>query len=131
MLRHSRSEGILHPALPAVAGSVDDGPQQVGDLYHKCICFIILTAYTDTRRQEDLQAVGPAFDGSFGVDSQDILNIPDMDFGSFQLLPDQNNYGLDDPSLSPFENVVQQGNEWIRQHGETAARWVQVAVGRR
>ncbi|KAJ3531423.1 hypothetical protein NMY22_g8165 [Coprinellus aureogranulatus] len=80
-------------------------------------------APTSTRRQEDLQAVGPAFDGSFGVDSQDILNIPDMDFGSFQLFPDQNKYGVDDPTLSPFENTVQQGNDWIRQHGQDAANF--------
>ncbi len=34
-----------------------------------------------------------AFNGVFGVDSQDILNAPHIDFGTFQLFPDQNNYG--------------------------------------
>ncbi len=33
------------------------------------------------------------FNGAFGVDSQDILNAPDIDFGSFQVFPDSINYG--------------------------------------
>ena len=28
------------------------------------------------------------YNGAFGVDSQDILNAPDIDFGTFQLFPD-------------------------------------------
>ncbi|KAF6765198.1 glycoside hydrolase family 5 protein [Ephemerocybe angulata] len=74
-------------------------------------------APTPTRRQEDFQAVGPAYDGTYGVDSEDLLNSPNLDYGSFQLFPDQNKYGADDPNLSAFDNTVAQGNEWIRQHG--------------
>ncbi|KAF9264690.1 glycoside hydrolase family 5 protein [Marasmius fiardii PR-910] len=74
---------------------------------------------TPTRRQVD-PGVGSAFDGSHGVDSQDILAIPDIGFSSFQLFPDQNSYGVDDPNLSPFDNVVQNGVEWIKQHATAA-----------
>ncbi|RXW15064.1 hypothetical protein EST38_g10791 [Candolleomyces aberdarensis] len=77
-------------------------------------------AATATRRQEDFNDVGPGFDGTYGVDSEDILNSPNMDFGSVQYFPDQNNYAPADPNLSPFENIVQQGNEWIQQHAQTA-----------
>jgi mannan endo-1,4-beta-mannosidase len=91
-----------------------------------CVTHIILMFHYSkygvaTRRQEDLQAVGPAYDGSYGIDSQDIANIPNMDFGSFQYFPDQNKYGPDDPNLTPFENVVNTGNEWIRQQGEVSS----------
>ncbi|KAI0271835.1 glycoside hydrolase superfamily [Russula aff. rugulosa BPL654] len=34
------------------------------------------------------------FNGAFGVDSLDILNAPDIDFGTFQLFPDSVNYGV-------------------------------------
>ncbi|EEB96143.1 hypothetical protein MPER_04771, partial [Moniliophthora perniciosa FA553] len=40
-------------------------------------------------RQADV-GVGSAFDGTHGVDSEDILSIPNIGFGSFQLFPDQN-----------------------------------------
>jgi len=72
---------------------------------------------TPTRRQDD-QGVGPAFDGSQGVDSEDILNIPEVGFGSFQLFPDQFSYGPNDPNLPAFNNTVQIGSDWIRRHAE-------------
>jgi mannan endo-1,4-beta-mannosidase len=62
--------------------------------------------------------VGPAFDGSQGVDSEDILGIPQIGFSSFQLFPDQNTYGPDDPNLPAFNNTLQQGLEWIRRHAD-------------
>ncbi|KDR77603.1 hypothetical protein GALMADRAFT_224892 [Galerina marginata CBS 339.88] len=72
-----------------------------------------------TRRQAespDDVGVGPAFDGSQGVDSEDILNIPEIGFGSFQLFPDQNTYGVDDPDLPAFNNTLNQGLDWIAKH---------------
>ncbi|KAJ6502557.1 glycoside hydrolase family 5 protein [Mycena sanguinolenta] len=72
---------------------------------------------TPTRRQDD-EGVGSAFDGSEGVDSEDILNIPQVGFGSFQLFPDQNQYAPDDPNLSAFNNTLQAGLDWIKRHGE-------------
>jgi len=72
---------------------------------------------TPTRRQDDV-GVGSAFDGSQGVDSEDILNIPQIGFGSFQLFPDQNQYAPDDPNLPAFNNTLQAGLNWIQRHGE-------------
>ncbi|KAL0581750.1 hypothetical protein V5O48_000332 [Marasmius crinis-equi] len=74
---------------------------------------------TPTRRQVDA-GPGPAFDGSEGVDSQDILGAPNIGLSTFQLFPDQNTYFPDDPSLSSFDNVVQNGVKWIQQHARTA-----------
>jgi mannan endo-1,4-beta-mannosidase len=64
--------------------------------------------------------LGSAFDGSSGVDTEDIINIPQIGYGSFQLFPDQNNYGPDDPNLPPFNNTVQTGLSWIQSHAELA-----------
>ncbi|KAJ7219265.1 glycoside hydrolase family 5 protein, partial [Mycena pura] len=72
---------------------------------------------TRTRRQDDV-GVGSAFDGSSGVDSEDILSIPEIGFSSFQLFPDQNQYAPDDPNLSAFNNTLQAGLDWIKRHGE-------------
>jgi mannan endo-1,4-beta-mannosidase len=70
-----------------------------------------------TKRQFD-QGVGPAFDGSSGVDTEDIINIPQIGYGSFQLFPDQDNYGPAIPGLPAFNNTVQQGLAWIQSHAE-------------
>jgi mannan endo-1,4-beta-mannosidase len=72
---------------------------------------------TPAKRQSELEA-GPAFDGSAGVDSEDIINIPDIGFGSFQLFPDQYNYGRADPTLPKFNQTLQVGLDWIRRHAE-------------
>ncbi|EJD06057.1 glycoside hydrolase family 5 protein [Fomitiporia mediterranea MF3/22] len=66
--------------------------------------------------------VGPAFDGSSGVDSQDILNAPSIGFGSFQLFPDQNNYSVagPDPNLPAFNQTVQDGLQFITLQGQIA-----------
>ncbi|KAG6814339.1 hypothetical protein H0H92_010924 [Tricholoma furcatifolium] len=71
---------------------------------------------TQTKRQSDLSSASSAFDGSQGVDSEDILNIPDIGFGSFQLFPDQFDYNQNapDPSLPAFNQTLQAGLEWIQ-----------------
>ncbi|KAJ7709912.1 glycoside hydrolase family 5 protein [Mycena rosella] len=74
---------------------------------------------TPTRRQEAV-GMGSAFDGSTGVDSEDLLSIPEIGFGSFQLFPDQNQYAPDDPNLPAFNNTLQAGLDWIRRHGESS-----------
>lgn len=61
-----------------------------------------------------------SLDGSHGVDSEDIINIPDIAFGSFQLFPDQNTYAPDDPNLPRYNNNVQNGMAWIIRQAETA-----------
>jgi mannan endo-1,4-beta-mannosidase len=73
---------------------------------------------TPTRRQD--VGLGPAFDGSQGVDSQDILGIPQIGFSTFQLFPDQNEYEPDDPNLSASNNSIAAGLEWISQQAKSA-----------
>ncbi|KAH7914659.1 glycoside hydrolase family 5 protein [Hygrophoropsis aurantiaca] len=72
-------------------------------------------------RRQDSQDVGSAFDGSYGVDSQDILNIPEIGFGTFQFFPDQQSYGPLDQNLSPFDQVVSEGNTWINSQAQSSA----------
>ncbi|KAF8447969.1 glycoside hydrolase family 5 protein [Boletus edulis BED1] len=74
---------------------------------------------TATRRQET-QSVGPTYDGSYGVDSQDILNIPNIGFGSFMLFPDQQSYGPTDPNLDPYTNTLNLGTDWIVKQTQSA-----------
>jgi mannan endo-1,4-beta-mannosidase len=65
-----------------------------------------------------------AFNGVLGVDSQDILNAPNIDFGTFQLFPDQNNYGTtgvenQDPSVD-FNTMLAQTNAFISSQVQSA-----------
>jgi len=75
---------------------------------------------TATKRQGS-QTAGSMYDGSYGVDSQDISNIPDIGFSSFQLFPDQQSYGPDDPNVAPWQNTEQNGNQWITSQAQSAA----------
>lgn len=84
-------------------------------------------------RQADtsgIQTTGTAFDGSTGVDSQDISNIPAIGFSAFQFFPDQNDYSIlgVDPSLSAVNNTINQGNKWIQIQAELAAQINKPAV---
>ncbi|KAG6818121.1 hypothetical protein H0H87_000026 [Tephrocybe sp. NHM501043] len=76
---------------------------------------------SQTKRQSDLSA-GTAFDGSHGVDSEDIINIPEIGFGSFQLFPDQFDYSQTPPdsNLPAFNQTVQTGLDWIKLHADAA-----------
>ncbi|KDQ51409.1 glycoside hydrolase family 5 protein, partial [Jaapia argillacea MUCL 33604] len=76
-------------------------------------------AATGAQKRGAEVTTGSAFDGSFGVDSEDILNIPEISFGSFQLFPDQFEYGCPDPHLSHFNNSLQLGLSWIQKQGAT------------
>ncbi|KAN0137326.1 hypothetical protein V8E53_004771 [Lactarius tabidus] len=68
--------------------------------------------------------VGSSFDGSQGVDSEDILNIPEIGFSTFQLFPDQNSYSTiasaHIPPSSDFNAIVQQGVAWIQAQADSA-----------
>jgi mannan endo-1,4-beta-mannosidase len=64
------------------------------------------------------------------VDSQDILNAPDIDFGTFQMFPDQFNYGttgtvadVQAPS-SNFDNTLNDTVAWIRAQIDSVHTWV-------
>jgi mannan endo-1,4-beta-mannosidase len=62
---------------------------------------------------------GPTFDGSFGVDTEDIISVPCIDFGSFQLFPDQVQYFPG--NLPKFAtDATLQGSHWITRHSTTA-----------
>jgi len=65
-----------------------------------------------------------AFNGVLSVDSQDILNAPHIDFGTFQLFPDQNNYGTtgvenQDPSVD-FNTILAQTTAFITSQVQSA-----------
>jgi mannan endo-1,4-beta-mannosidase len=62
---------------------------------------------------------GPTFDGSFGVDTEDIISISSIDFGSFQLFPDQVHYfpgGKGDFAIT----AISQGSRWVTAHSATS-----------
>ncbi|KAG1785012.1 glycoside hydrolase superfamily [Suillus plorans] len=77
--------------------------------------------WVSTATREVSSSIGPTTDGSTGVDSQDILNIPNIGFGSFQVFPDQNSYAPDDPNLSLVQNKIQSSLTWIQQSAQSAA----------
>ena len=62
------------------------------------------------------------------MDSEDILNAPDIDFGTFQLFPDQNHYGITGSQVqapsSNFNNTLNETNSWIRAQADTIQKWV-------
>ncbi|KAF8628360.1 hypothetical protein AX15_003895 [Amanita polypyramis BW_CC] len=77
---------------------------------------------TPTKRQGDT-GVGPAFNGAAGVDSEDIMNIPQVGFGSSQLFPDQNTYGLVRPSGPPsFNESLAIGLDWVNRQIDSFRR---------
>ncbi|KAG0695745.1 hypothetical protein DFH29DRAFT_1029519 [Suillus ampliporus] len=53
--------------------------------------------------------------------NKDILNIPNIGFGSYQVFPDQNLYAPDDPNLSPVQNKTDSSLTWIQQSAQSAA----------
>ncbi|KAG8916137.1 hypothetical protein FRC01_003356 [Tulasnella sp. 417] len=86
---------------------------------------------TSFKRQSGSDSsIGPGYDGSYSVDTEDIANIPTIDYQSFQFFPDQNTYssnGEVTPGPPPggaggdnFENTVQAGLDWITNHADTA-----------
>jgi len=85
------------------------------------------SAPVEAKRQTN--SGGVAFNGVLGVDSQDILNAPHIDFGTFQLFPDQNNYGTtgvenQDPSVD-FNTMLAQTTAFISSQVQSA-----LAVGK-
>jgi mannan endo-1,4-beta-mannosidase len=62
----------------------------------------------------------PLFDGSFGIDTEDLANIPDIDFSTLQYFPDQNPFGPDgEIDLTDHLKIAQSGADWVKLHGET------------
>ncbi|KAG2030596.1 glycoside hydrolase superfamily [Suillus americanus] len=77
--------------------------------------------WISTATRDVSNSIGPTTDGSYGVDSQDILNIPNIGFGSFQVFPDQNSYAPNDPNLDPVQNKINSSLVWIQQSAQFAA----------
>lgn len=97
--------------------------------YMTYIIFLRLETKRQTADPEEV-GVGSAFDGSQGVDSEDIINIPSIGFGTFQLFPDQNFYGPSDPTLPAFNNTVNIGLDWISRHAEIGTLYVLLRMSR-
>jgi len=62
---------------------------------------------------------GPSFDGSYGVDTEDILASPSIDFGSFQLFPDQVEYFPEAQDKFAVK-AIGDGGKWVAVHSNTA-----------
>ncbi|KAG2744215.1 glycoside hydrolase family 5 protein [Suillus brevipes Sb2] len=62
--------------------------------------------WVSTATREVSSSVDSSTDGSSCVDSQDIIDIPNIGFGSFQVYPDQETYGPNDPNLDPVQNKI-------------------------
>jgi mannan endo-1,4-beta-mannosidase len=64
-------------------------------------------------------------DGSQGIDSEDILNIPQIGFSTFQLFTDQNVYSASRTAAPTFQDTVREGVDWINKQaavGNTAGK---------
>jgi len=78
------------------------------------------------KRQDD-GGDGGGYDGSQGVDSEDIGSAPDIDYSSYQWYPDQNSYGgagSDCGNCRRWEQVqekITHGTIWVDQHAKTGA----------
>jgi len=70
-------------------------------------------------RKRQSTTFGSEFDGSAGVDTEDLANTPGVDFSSLQFFPDQNSFGASGGATGA-SNVVQNGVDWINLHAETA-----------
>jgi mannan endo-1,4-beta-mannosidase len=106
---------------------VVSGRRPVCILYATPSCLLSLPS-AEAKRQTG--GDGSAYNGAFGVDSQDILNAPDIDFGTFQMFPDQFNYGttgtvadVQAPS-SNFNNTLNDTVAWIRAQIDSVHTWV-------
>ncbi|KAG6897564.1 hypothetical protein C0992_000152 [Termitomyces sp. T32_za158] len=77
---------------------------------------------SQTKRQSDLDGVMSAFDGSHWVDSEDIINVPNINFSSFQFFPDQFNYSQFsvDASLPAFNQTLEIFLDWIKLQADLA-----------
>ena len=90
------------------------------------LAFSILIASTkyldhkDTNHQNQSHTLGPLFDGSFGVDTEDLANAPGIDFATLQYFPDQTTFGPNgEIDLSDPRNIAQNGVDWVKLHGNT------------
>ncbi|KAF9526287.1 glycoside hydrolase family 5 protein [Crepidotus variabilis] len=88
-----------------------------GDSGFYCLGCKKLYASISTHPRASLS--GPSFDGSYGVDTEDILAVSCIDFGSFQFFPDQFNYF---PTVaSTAAKYIGDGSNWVAVHSKSAS----------
>ena len=76
-------------------------------------------------RKRQTSTFGSGFDGSFGVDSEDLANAPGVDFSSFQFFPDQNTFGTaGEIDLTDPNSIAQNGVDWVNLQAQTANTYV-------
>jgi mannan endo-1,4-beta-mannosidase len=76
----------------------------------------------DARRQMEPATQQTGFNGAQGVDTEDINAIPEVDFASFQLFPDQNMYmAVDSADTDPVTQAIDSGTAWIASNADAAA----------
>ncbi|KAJ2912773.1 hypothetical protein MD484_g7642, partial [Candolleomyces efflorescens] len=63
---------------------------------------------------------GPSFDGSYGIDTDDLVSIPSIDFGSLQILPDQVQLFPVLKHVKPATQAIGDGGKWIEIHSQTS-----------
>ncbi|KAG8952192.1 hypothetical protein FRC03_012220 [Tulasnella sp. 419] len=93
------------------------------------------TRYLGKRQDGSDTDFGSSYDGSEGVDTEDIMGNADIDFSSFQFYPDQNTYSQDSGQSTTteqsqgvtegtggenYDQTVEDGNDWIEEHASSA-----------
>jgi len=120
------------PQPSAVAGSRRSSRLSVRDILEKRKAFwgrslgdnqarTIRGRWVSPESRQNDDSSRTSYDGFHGVDSEDILNIPEIGFSTFQLFPDQNAYATTDPNLPAFNRTVQSGIEWIKTQAKIGA----------
>ena len=74
---------------------------------------------SDYKRRSN--TLGPLFDGSFGIDTEDLANTPGIDFSTLQYFPHQNTNSPDGDIIDLTDpcNIAQSGVDWVELHGKT------------
>ncbi|KDQ53311.1 glycoside hydrolase family 5 protein [Jaapia argillacea MUCL 33604] len=89
-----------------------------GDSGFYCLGCPKIYAPSSVLPQASSLRTGPAFDGSYGVDTQDIISVPTIDFGSFQFFPDQvQTYASKTPNFAI--DSLGHGITWVSDHSDT------------
>ena len=66
------------------------------------------------------QPLGPIFDGSFGIDTEDLANAPGIDFTTLQYYPDVTTFGPNgEIDLNDPRDIAQNGVDWVKLHAKT------------
>jgi mannan endo-1,4-beta-mannosidase len=76
----------------------------------------------NAKRQDN--GLGPAFDGSTGVDSQDIANSPNIAYTSFAILPDFTPLTTNGATPATFDELVQSGVDYVQTQASAARAYI-------